>query len=283
MRFLFEMTTTQRRVTLVLSVLGVVVIGYGNQIAQSLLQVEIEVLFLIPIAAVSWACSRRLSLVFAMYAAIVATVSYVSVNSYPLASTVVEFVLHTGTFLSAALVVNLLASAMSRQTHRAYFDALTESINAERFREFVDREVARSARHERPLTVAFIDIDNFKRINDEHGHFAGDEALRSLAELMRHQVRGFDTVGRLGGDEFGILMPETDQSEAYAVLDRLRIRIAEHARERDWPIGASIGAVTVEGNAYSDVTSEDLIRRADAAMYRVKFTGKDGVEIELLE
>ncbi len=283
MRFLLEMTTTQRRVILAVSLVAVFAIGYANQIAETLLQVEVEVLFLAPISAVAWAYPRRFSLLFASYAAVVATFSCVIMDGFPLVPMIFEFTLHTGTFLSAALVVNLLAQAMGRQTHRAYFDALTESVNAERFREFVDREMSRSKRHERPLSLAFIDIDNFKRINDEHGHSAGDRALHSLAALMRHQVRGFDTVGRLGGDEFGILMPETDEAEAYAVLERLKTRVAEQAAEEGWPVSASIGAVTVQPAACCDVTAAMIIERADAAMYRVKAKGKNGVEIEMFE
>lgn len=282
MEFPFEITQAQRRTVLVVSVVSVLALGYGNQVVEAALQVSSEVLFLTPIAVIAWIYPRRFSLLFASYAAVVATASHGVMSSFSPAKTTAEFVIQAGAFLLAAVIVNLLAAVMRTQTHRARVDALTETVNTARFHEFVHRELARVKRYDHPVTVAFIDLDNFKMVNDSYGHLVGDEALRSLAALMSQHVRGTDIVGRLGGDEFGILMPETGGDAARVVLDRLRIRIDEYAAENRWPISASIGAATVAG-ACCDATSEEVIRRADGAMYRVKSANKDGVLIETFD
>jgi len=108
---------------------------------------------------------------------------------------------------------------------------------------------------------------------------AGDEALRVIASLMCEQVRRTDIAGRLGGDEFGILLPETDMDAAGEVLERVRSSVAKLAAQKRWRTSTSIGAVTVPGTS-CDATAEEVIRRADGAMYVVKAAGKDSVQIE---
>jgi diguanylate cyclase (GGDEF)-like protein len=282
MRIDVEMLTAHRRAILVLSFLGVLVIGYANYFSRATTEIDLWALLLAPTAAVAWVYPRRLSMVFAAYAAAAVVFSSDIADGFLLVPTGGEFVVNLGTFLSAALIVNLLAAAMDRQTHLARFDALTETINATSFEESVARELARGKRYHHPTTVAFIDIDDFKTVNDEHGHRVGDEALRCVATATRQQVRDTDTVGRLGGDEFGILMPETSEEAARVVLNRIRTRVHEIAAERIWPIGVSIGATTVAGTC-TDASPDQVIRRADGAMYRVKSANKDDVLVEAFE
>lgn len=279
MQYLLKLMTVHRRTTLVLSLLGVLVIGYANYVSRATTEVDVWALLLAPTSAVAWVYRRPMSMAFASYAAVVATVSCDIADGFLPIPTTGEFVANMGTFLFAALLVNVLATALGRQTHLARFDTLTETVNVSRFHEFVDRELARGKRYDHPTTVAFVDLDDFKRINDEHGHSTGDEALQCVAAAICQQVRDTDVVGRLGGDEFGILMPETSESAARVVLDRIRTRVHEIATERVWPIGVSIGATTVAG-ARRGATGDEVIKRADTAMYRVKSANKDGVLIE---
>jgi|SRR5450830_534069 diguanylate cyclase (GGDEF)-like protein len=282
MRFLFELMAAHRRATLVLSFLGVLVIGYANYVSRAAFAIDLWALALAPTAAVAWVYPMRFSLVFASYAAAAATLSSDIADSLLLVPTTGEFVVNMGTFLFAAMAVNLLTAAMGRETHLAHFDALTETINTTSFHELVDRELARGERYDHPTTVAFVDLDNFKKINDEHGHQAGDEALQCLATAMCQQVRNTDTVGRLGGDEFGIILPEASEEAARVVLNRIWTRVHELAAENTWPISVSIGATTVAG-ARCDATSDEVVKRADGAMYRVKSANKDDVLIEAFE
>jgi diguanylate cyclase (GGDEF)-like protein len=282
MESFLELMRTRRWALLVLSLLGVVVIGLANYFVEAAVRIDLWALLIVPISVVAWTYSLRFSLAFASFLGIVGTVSNGIAERFTVASATGEVVLLVASFLFAAVVVSYLAATLTRQTHLASFDALTETVNTTSFDEIVGRELARGKRYDRPTTVAFLDVDNFKKINDAHGHQVGDDALQCVATAMRQQVCGTDTVGRLGGDEFGILLPEASEQAARVVLDRIQTRVRELAAENIWPISVSIGATTVAG-ARSDVTVDEVIKHADDVMYRVKSATKDGVLIEAFE
>jgi diguanylate cyclase (GGDEF)-like protein len=276
------MMRARRWAVLLLSVLGVVLIGWANYFSEAALRIDLWALLAAPVTIVAWAYPLRFSLVFASLAALVGVASNNFASHFSLAAGAGETVLFLASFWFAAVVVNYLAATLARQTHLASFDALTETVNTTSFDEFVGRELARGKRYDRPTTVAFLDVDDFKKINDAYGHQAGDDALQCVATAMRQQVRGTDTVGRLGGDEFGILLPEASEQAARVVLDRIATSVRELAAENIWPISVSIGATTLAGTR-SDVTVDEVIKHADDAMYRVKSANKDGVLIEAFE
>ena len=146
-------------------------------------------------------------------------------------------------------------------------------LNARAFGERLTQELERNRRYPRPLTLLYLDLDDFKAVNDAHGHQTGDAVLRLVADAMRSSVRQADVVGRLGGDEFALLMPETDAKLA----DAAAVRLAESLRKifQGTPtVTASIGVVSCQGG---DAVSDDLLRRADQAMYEAKRAGKDRV------
>lgn len=155
----------------------------------------------------------------------------------------------------------------------AAHDSLTRVLNARSFAERVANEVERSRRYARPLAVLYLDLDDFKVINDTHGHQTGDAVLRLVADAICRAVRQADVVGRLGGDEFSVLMPETDGAEAAAVAQRLVGGIAT-AFGGTPAVTASIGVVSFT----SPLGDPDaVIRAADEAMYEAKRTGKNRV------
>jgi diguanylate cyclase (GGDEF)-like protein len=157
----------------------------------------------------------------------------------------------------------------------ALTDELTGLVNRRRFLEALAAEVARARRLGAPLSLLFADLDDFKRINDQFGHPAGDEALRMFSDLLRSQLRTIDTAGRLGGEEFAILLPGTDLGGAVVVGERIRRRVADRAILQETVGGGlttSIGVVE-----YSSGTPEELLRRADTALYRAKAEGKNRV------
>jgi diguanylate cyclase (GGDEF)-like protein len=132
------------------------------------------------------------------------------------------------------------------------------------------RELGRAARYKRPIAFALVDIDRFKDVNDRFGHARGDRVLGILgAELTR--LRASDVAVRLGGDEFGLLMPETDEAAALSVLDRLKQRVAERTRAEGLPITISVGAATSE---LASVPLARLMAEADRRMYLDKSTSR---------
>jgi diguanylate cyclase (GGDEF)-like protein len=144
--------------------------------------------------------------------------------------------------------------------------------------EAVEREFARAKREGQPASVLMIDLDHFKRINDTHGHPAGDEVLRGVAEVLREALRAQDVPGRYGGEEFGVLLPDTPRNGAYVVADRIRRRIEDHFRRRKLTADVTIsGGVAV----YPDDADspETLLRTADEALYRSKALGKNRVTL----
>jgi two-component system cell cycle response regulator len=157
-------------------------------------------------------------------------------------------------------------------------DGLTETHNKRYLMEFLDRELARSERHRRPLGLILFDIDRFKRINDDFGHLAGDAVLRRLAGRVRELVRREELLARYGGEEFAVVLPETPRERAVSFAERVREAVAAHSFEFDGrpiPVTVSLGVADTEG----EVTPrpEELIARADKALYRAKNEGRNCV------
>ncbi|MGE5361038.1 MAG: diguanylate cyclase [Bacteroidales bacterium] len=159
-------------------------------------------------------------------------------------------------------------------------DDLTRLYNSRFLNLALRRETKRAVRNGRPLSLLFIDLDGFKSINDCHGHLAGSRALVETASLLRDSGRETDIVARFGGDEFAIVLPETNSAGALLVARRVRDRVAEHrflaSEGLSVRLTASIGAATLPDVAS---TPDELMAAADKAMYRVKDRGKDGIEI----
>lgn len=165
--------------------------------------------------------------------------------------------------------------AAERLHRSAVTDELTGLANRRWFLKALDTEVARAERSGSPLSVAVLDLDRFKAINDRHGHAGGDAVLRGFAEIASAAMRAGDLVARLGGEEFAVLMPDTDPGQAAHACERLRAAIAE-AQFRD-PEGTPISA-TVSGGIALLVPGEArdrLVTRADAALYRAKEEGRN--------
>ncbi|MGH7548322.1 MAG: GGDEF domain-containing protein [Gemmatimonadales bacterium] len=155
----------------------------------------------------------------------------------------------------------------------ATHDPLTNVLNARAFSNELSQELGRNRRYGRPLALIYLDLDDFKTVNDAHGHATGDAVLRLVADAMRSAVRQADVVGRLGGDEFAVLMPETEGMVAHAAASRLANGIRTVFRGTP-SVTASIGVVSVTG---TEAGTDELIRKADQAMYEAKRGGKDRV------
>jgi two-component system, cell cycle response regulator len=173
-----------------------------------------------------------------------------------------------------------LLSAREALREQATRDSLTRLWNRSAILETLSRELARAWRESSPLGVVMVDLDHFKHINDDHGHLAGDAMLREAARRMQNGVRQYDSVGRYGGEEFLILLPNCGEAESYSQAERLRkqlnqtdVRIDDTALR----ITASFGVTAaIPGEPW---TPEGLIRKADEALYVAKKSGRNRVEI----
>jgi diguanylate cyclase (GGDEF)-like protein len=156
-------------------------------------------------------------------------------------------------------------------------DSLTGLLNRRAFMEMLAIENHRMARHHRPLTISYVDVDNFKHINDRYGHAAGDKFLVCLGHHMGNRLRATDYLARVGGDEFAILLPETDQAGARLVLGAVTQAVRRFTAANEHSATVSVGAVTF----MSASSAETMIAMADQAMYKVKQNGKNNVEYKL--
>lgn len=190
-------------------------------------------------------------------------------------------------WILASLSFGLLSAFLLEKAHKrmylhqsslalsAKLDGLTGLWNRTCTERFLEEEVARANRYGSPFSVVLIDIDHFKDVNDTHGHAVGDTVLRQFATLLREGGRIVDRVGRLGGEEFLIALPETDAAHAERAMQVLRERINAFAFERVLHKSASFGVTEYRPGESLD----SLLERADQAMYRAKANGRDRIEI----
>lgn len=156
-------------------------------------------------------------------------------------------------------------------------DVPTQAYNKRHLNELLGRELKRAKRHQRPLSLVMLDIDFFKRVNDEHGHLAGDYVLRELAKLVQTRVRREEVFARYGGEEFALLLPETTLDGAVSLAENLRARIEAHHFEFQGvhiPVTVSMGAAEV---TTEDTVPTDLVARADEKLYQAKRSGRNRV------
>ncbi|HEX8458739.1 MAG TPA: diguanylate cyclase [Pyrinomonadaceae bacterium] len=234
------------------------------------------IFYLLPISLVAWLVGRRA----AVFVSIASAVSYFFTERLTGHFDARPLIPYFNVFaqLAAFLFVTYFVSALRRshdhERELARTDDLTGVINRRSFFEASQQEISRARRHRHPFTVAYMDVDNFKLINDNYGHSIGDTVLRSVTQTIKNNIREIDVVARLGGDEFVILMPETGEEAAQVVVARIHQNIMNAMRDYGWPITFSIGVVTW---TTPPRTVDVMLKLADEAMYEVKNGGKNRV------
>lgn len=176
----------------------------------------------------------------------------------------------------------LAGNSIERAYHEEIYklmsmDGLTQLRNRRAFDEALVEEIARARRFGRPCTVCLMDADKFKSINDQFGHLAGDAVLRQLGGILRNNIRKNDVAGRLGGEEFGLLLPEVDRQGGMVVAEKLRRLVEAHRFEFDRtviPVTVSIGVAELQAD---EREPSELIRRADEHLYAAKHGGRNRV------
>ena len=243
--------------------------------------VSFSAYYLLPIALVAWYGSNLTAYSLALLSGVLrATVisQLPQQHAFPLMA--YNTLLLGMLFLFVAALVCRLRQTMHRLDELSARDDLTKVSNRRQFLEVCAIEIENAQRQKAPLTLAFLDLDNFKALNDTLGHQRGDELLVATADSIRQALRTGDHVGRLGGDEFAILLPRTDRDQAEQVLARIHEKIgAAFAPFQSAPPGvsASIGAVVYAGT--QRLNTGELLAKADAQMYAVKAAAKSGSRI----
>jgi len=254
-------------------VLLTLLVYWVNAITPS--EARLGILYIIPVLLVTWTEGLAWGILFALvttgYREAIAWVQMPA--DTPLVWRVVTGLAYLAVLGVAMAGLQTLRRSQAALARLVIQDQLTNVLNARAFADRLGQELDRNRRYPRPLSLMYMDLDNFKVINDTHGHQTGDAVLRLVADAMRSSVRQADVVGRLGGDEFAVIMPETDAALADAAAKRL-IAGLRNVFKGTPNVTASIGVVSCTA---TDASTDDLLRRADQAMYDAKKSGKDRV------
>ena len=272
---LFE--TIEKGSPLLWTIIGLAIIGLlgildyltGNELTLSLF-------YLIPIVVVTWAAGHQTGLFMSFMSALILLYAEIAAGqtySHPIFY-ILNTLLRALFYVVVVYLVSELQKARKEELLAARTDFITGAVNARYFNELLQMEISRIRRYPHPITLVYVDVDNFKIVNDLFGHRIGDEVLRCIATELKSQLRITDTVARLGGDEFVMLLPSTRQPEARMVVSKVYTNLIEKMRHKNWPVTFSMGAVTCEFSPYS---AEQLVNMADELMYEVKNSTKNDV------
>jgi diguanylate cyclase (GGDEF)-like protein len=182
-------------------------------------------------------------------------------------------------FVVIGLLIAELKKALENQKNLARIDPLTRVANRRAFFEIADLELKRARRFCHPISVIYIDLDNFKSVNDRMGHDTGDQLLCEVAACIKENLRGTDILARFGGDEFCVMLAETSGSGAYRVASKMNKILLQLMARRGWPVTFSIGVATFE--TLPDAM-EEIVQLADKLMYKAKKKKKDKIFQEIV-
>lgn len=238
--------------------------------------VSVDLLYVLAVMAVTWIGCRRHAVLVAVLAAAEGLLAQLAADSWTsLSLSVVWNSLTLLVVLSlVAMLLDSLHRALEHQRHLAAVDSLTGALNRRAFEIAAERERLRAARHGTALSLAYLDIDHFKAANDRLGHHAGDRVLAQVARAIAEAVRGTDLFARMGGDEFVLLLPETDAREAMTVVQRVRAAAASAARVAGYPVALSAGITTFR---FPPESVDAMLAAADDLLYKAKAAGRDRV------
>lgn len=242
-------------------------------------EISLSIFYLLPVALAVWFSGIMWSFTVALFcAAVLFIADMISGHSYS-HQAIGFWAVGTklGYFLIIAALLGALKKLLAERKLYTNTDSLTGLANTKGFYQTADIELKKTKRYKYPLTLVYIDLDNFKKINDLFGHSTGDSVLQLIAQAIRSNIRPGDLVGRLGGDEFCILMPQTDSASAKSTLDKLRNNLLENMQSNRWSITFSIGVITF--TAFPEEI-DDMVIKTTHIMSSVKNNGKNMIKYE---
>lgn len=236
-------------------------------------EISFAVFYLVPVSIAAWYASRRWGLMLAFASSFVWYFAELGAGSpyhnlaIPIWNAFVRFLF----FLIVVLLLSSLRGRLLVESRLAKTDALTGLLNSRAFLERLEHDLALVARTSSSLALAYVDLDDFKHVNDTHGHREGDRLLRTIAQKLVEGTRRSDTVGRLGGDEFALILPATDVEGAQSLMDKLARTLAG-SRDDPYSVTCSIGAVIFRE---LPISADEAVAAADRLMYDAKRGGKN--------
>ncbi len=260
--------------SMIICITGVLIIGCIDY--KTKYQMSFSIFYVLPIGYATWFSGKKAGLGVAFFAVIVwitADLSAGHIYSHPFVpvwNTLARLTL----FVIISILLSLIRDKLDKEEQYADTDYLTGLHNSRAFYEKIDEESTRSRRYGHPFTIAYIDLDNFKYVNDTFGHNAGDAVLKAIADFFKMHIRKSDVISRIGGDEFACLFPETDYEMSEAIIRKMLPGLKESMDKNSWPITFSIGMISYMKPM---ATSRDMIKAVDDLMYNIKKQGKNNI------
>ena len=267
-------------IVLLISILTVAILGITDYISG--FEMSFSIFYLLPISFTILLSDFKLGIIisllsaFSWYLADISSGHIYNSLFTPIWNSVMRF----GYFMIHTYFFSQFIKLYEKTKINSLTDSLTGIANTRYFMEFFEREIKKAKRTNLPFTLLYIDLDNFKFINDTSGHQVGDSLLKMIAKTVNGSIRPSDIFARLGGDEFAILLPESDYSESNNLIKRIKKTIETELKKNNWPITVSIGAITYKN---FENTISEMIKQADDFMYKVKKDGKNNIEHSLFE
>ncbi len=261
----------------VIGLLLTFVIGYLD--IQTGFEFSFSIFYLIPVSFVTWYARRNHGFFIAVICAFTWYYSdfksghQYSMDIIPKWNAFVRF----GYFIITAFLISKYKNTLDQVTRMAKFDSLTQIFNVRGFSEVLEKELQLAVRYKHPIAIGYIDVDNFKTVNDTIGHAEGDRVLQTVGKVLSKTIRVTDIAGRLGGDEFAIILLQQDIGGAKTVFNKIHAVLIETAQAEKWPIGFSVGVVVYNNPPLS---VDEVLGQADGLMYGVKKSGKNFIQFK---
>jgi len=255
--------------SLLIALVGLLDYGTGPEIGLSLF-------YLVPVSLAAWVGPRSIGML-APFVAALAWLLAEQLGGRAYSSEWIVFWnggIRAGFFLITALLLERLRDAHQRARMLSRTDQLTGLLNGRCFNEALAAEMSRARATARPFTLAYLDLDHFKEVNDRLGHLTGDAVLQEVARALRSAVRSADVVARMGGDEFAILLPGAGAAESIAIMKRMHAIALAAMGRHGWPVDFSAGAVTFTA---APTSVDEAIRLADDLSREIKQAGRGDI------
>jgi diguanylate cyclase (GGDEF)-like protein len=258
-----------------------ILIGYVDFITGN--ELSLSAFYLLPVSLVALNAGKPMGILVAVISACGETMVQILWGGFYYSSVLIHF-WNMGILMALYIVIAVLVSSLSaayqRERGLARRDFLTGIHNWQSFVELAEREVERAKRFKTNLTLAYIDCDNFKMVNDTLGHHTGDMVLRNVASIIGEHIRVADILARLGGDEFVVLFTDARPDGAELAMSNIRSLLLEDMKNNNWGVTFSIGMVSFVNPPRS---VESMIKMADIMMYDVKKSTRNAIKHEVLQ
>lgn len=274
MKYLHYFEALNKSVLVICSIILVLLLGVMDYLTG--FEFSFSLFYLLPVAIAAWYINRNFSFFISGLSALTWFLSNGAAGesyTHP-AIGYWNTLVRLGFFTLISFLLNNLKQSLERERDLSRIDFITGITNSRAFYDLANIELLRSYRYKHYFSVAYIDIDDFKQVNDRLGHNVGDKLLRVIAETLRTNLRRTDIAARMGGDEFILFLPEANEQSARATFTKVRASLLEAMKHNHWSVTFSIGAVTFRP---VPIGLDDVIRQVDGLMYEVKANGKNNI------